>query len=74
MVKFWGVTDQQMHETENMASNCIFLNPTDKNKILKVIGELKTKQRAGNDNISPKIIKKCKNSIAHPLVSIVIWF
>ena len=47
--------------------NSIYLSPTDKNEIMKLIGKLENKHSSGYDKISNIILKRIQTSIATPL-------
>ena len=51
----------------NNCPNSLFLHPTDKRDIIKIINELKPKNSSGHDSISSKLVKYLKNEIALPL-------
>ena len=51
----------------NNRPNSLFLHPTDKRDIIKIINELKPKNSSGHDGISSKLVKDLKNEIALPL-------
>ena len=51
----------------NNCPNSLFLHPTDKRDIIKIIYELKPKNSSGHDGISSKLVKDLKNEIALPL-------
>ena len=51
----------------NNCPNSLFLHPTDKRDIIKIINELKPKNSSGHDGISSKLVKDLKNEIALPL-------
>ena len=51
----------------NNCPNSLFLHPTDKRDIIKIINELKPKNSSGHDSISSKLVKDHKNEIALPL-------
>jgi hypothetical protein len=58
--------DHTYYITNNIP-NTIFLNPTDKNEIEKIILKLKNSSSHGHDNISNKYLKLFKSQISAPL-------
>ena len=63
-----GTSSKQFHEY--LIGNCpksLFLHPTDKLDIIRIINELKPKNSRGHDGISSKLLKDLKNEIALPL-------
>lgn len=55
----------------NNLESSIFLNPTSKQEILKLIGQLKNTQAVGYDDISTKVLKDCSEEIADPISHII---
>jgi hypothetical protein len=49
----------------------MFVTPTDKNEIIKLISSLKNSKSSGHDNISSVMFKKIKDSIALPLSNLI---
>ena len=63
-----GTSSKQFNEY--LIDNCpksLFLHPTDKLDIIRIINELKPKNSRGHDGISSKLVKDLKNEIALPL-------
>ena len=63
-----GTSSKQFNEY--LIGNCpksLFLHPTDKRDIIRIINELKPKNSRGHDGISSKLVKDLKNEIAFPL-------
>ena len=63
-----GPSSKQFNEY--LIGNCtksVFLHPTDKRDIVRIINELKPKNSRGHDGISSKLVKDLKNDIALPL-------
>ena len=63
-----GPSSKQFNEY--LIGNCsksLFLHPTDKRDIIRIINELKPKNSCGHDGISSKLVKDLKNEIALPL-------
>ena len=63
-----GPSSKQFNEY--LISNCsksLFLHPTDKRDIIRIIIELKPKNSRGHDGLSSKLVKDLKNEIALPL-------
>ena len=55
---------------EYLIGNCsksLFLHPTDKRDVIRIINELKPKHSCGHDGLSSKLVKDLKNEIALPL-------
>ena len=51
-------------------SNSFFLTPVSPAEILKIFERMKAKSSCGHDSFSPKLIKKCSESLAIPLTHI----
>ena len=63
-----GPSSKQFNEY--LIGNCsksLFLHPTDKRDIIRIINELKPKNSRGHDGISSKLVKDLNNEIALPL-------
>ena len=63
-----GPSSKQFNEY--LIGNCsksLFLHPTDKRDIIRIINEIKPKNSCGHDGISSKLVKYLKNEIALPL-------
>ena len=45
-------------------SKSLFLHPTDKRDVIRIINELKPKNSCGHDGLSSKLVKDLKNEIA----------
>ena len=54
----------------NFTTN-IFMSPTDKQEILNIIGQLKSKSTQGHHGISPKLLKDLKDPLSSPLATII---
>jgi len=50
--------------------NSMFLTPATPNEILNIVNHMKPKTSSGQDNLSPKLIKKCSLNISIPLAHI----
>ena len=63
-----GPSSKQFNEY--LIGNCsksLFLHPTDKRDVIRIINELKPKNSCGHDGLSSKLVKDLKNEIALPL-------
>ena len=54
----------------NSSNSSVFIYPTDKKEIIKLIGGLMNKNSCGPDGISNKLLKEIKHEISEPLTSL----
>ena len=62
-------TDHYMKTGQN--KNSIYLNPTDSNEILKILGKCKNKKSTGDDGISMALLKQLCEDICVPIAKLV---